>query len=181
MKRFYLLLALLLFALPAHAATVNITWTAPTRMTDGTTITTPITYKLYRGTSAASLTLLVTTPAGALGYQDTNAPAGDVFYAVSAVVGGVESARTGPVTINIPAPAPNPPTGLTLSVVVADTNAYKLRQGVDGFSFVAIGTVPAGTACLAQTVGEYAVVPRGTVKLANRFDVLPLITFAKCA
>jgi hypothetical protein len=54
--------------------------------------------------------------------------------------------------------------------------AYKIRQSVDGIAFVAIGTVPFGTRCIAENpVGDYYRVPRAAVTLASRFDTLPLI------
>ena len=186
--RALLAVLMLLVAGVAEAATVNLTWTPPTKMSDGSTISGPITYRVYRATSAAGIataTAIATTPAGVSGFQDTAAPAGDLWYAVSAIVGGVEGAKTNAVTINVPAPTPNAPTGLTLSVVVADNTVYKLRQGIDGFAFVAIGKAAPNTQCDVRTasdgVSTLNVIPRSAVTLTSKFDTLPLITFAKCA
>ena len=59
--------------------------------------------------------------------------------------------------------------------------AYKQRQAVDGFTYVAIGSVPIDTLCTMQgQAGDYMPVPRSAVKLASKFDTLPLVTYARC-
>jgi hypothetical protein len=59
--------------------------------------------------------------------------------------------------------------------------AYKQRQAVDGVTYVAIGSVPIGTPCTMQgQAGDYMMIPRASVKLASRFDTLPLTVWAKC-
>ena len=175
-------MALLLCVGMAYAGTATLTWVPPTQRTDNTALTDLTSYKIYRGTSATALTTSFTVTAPATTYTDTTAPSGTVFYAMTAIDSlGRESARTAVVSVVIPVADPKPPSGLTAVAVVADTTVYKLRQGIDGFAFVAIGRVPAGTQCLPQSVGEYAVVPRGTVTLFSKFDTLPLIAFAKCA
>jgi fibronectin type 3 domain-containing protein len=175
-----LTLALFFCVSMAWAGTVNLTWTNPTTRTDGSPVTVAQN-KVYRGATCATQTVIATIPV-ATAYVDTTAPAGTPCYAVTALdAAGLESAKSTPATATVPVAPPSAPTGLTTTVQVSDTGAYKLRQSVDGFTFVRIGTVPAGTACAAQTVGEYAVVPRSAVTLASRFDTLPLITFARCA
>lgn len=168
----------------AHAGTVPLTWTLPTKYTDGSNITAPITIRVYRATTQAGLAtapVLTTTAAGATGYTDATAPVGTVWYQVSAVVNGVESARTSAVTVTVPSPTPEAPTNLAATVQVADTNAYKLRQSVDGFQLVAFGTVPAGTVCdVSKVVNGYALVPRAAVTPRSRFEPLPLVAFARC-
>lgn len=42
--------AALFFNVASHAGTATLNWTAPTKWTDGTPITTPLTYNVYRGT-----------------------------------------------------------------------------------------------------------------------------------
>lgn len=175
-----LTLALFFCVTMAWAGTATLTWTNPTTRTDGTPVTVAQ-VKVYRGATCAAQTVIATIPV-ASSYTDTSAPAGSNCYAVTALdAGGLESPKSATATLVVPVAPPSAPTGLAGVVQVSDTGAYKLRQSVDGFAFVRIGTVPAGTACLDQSVGEYAVVPRGTVTLASRFDTLPLITFAKCA
>ena len=176
----FLLFALMFCYANAYAGTVNLTWTNPTTRTDGSAVTVAQ-IKVYRGPTCATQAVVATIPA-ATTYVDNAAPAGSNCYAVSALdAGGLESAKSATATAVVPVAPPSAPSGLSTVVQVSDTGAYKLRQSVDGFAFVRIGTVPAGTQCLAQSVGEYAVVPRGTVTLSSRFDTLPLIAFAKCA
>jgi hypothetical protein len=177
----YVALLLLFVVGLAHAGTATLTWVPPTQRTDNTPLTDLASYKIYRGTSATALTTSFTVTAPATTYTDTTAPSGTVFYAMTAIDSlGRESVRTAVVSVVIPVADPKPPSGLTAVAVIADNTVYKLRQGVDGFAFVAIGTAPVGTQCLPQSVGEYAVVPRSAVTLRSKFDTLPLITFARC-
>jgi hypothetical protein len=99
---------------PPNANAAVLTWTAPTQNTDGTTITAPLTYNVYRGASATALTKL--TSVSALTYTD---PAGSAtpttyFYAITAVEAGVESVDSGVVSKTIAAAAltPGAPTSL---------------------------------------------------------------------
>ncbi len=112
-----ILAVLLCLLVPAaYAATVNISYTAPTQNTDGTPITGAITYKIYGGVQNQSKVLLTTT--SALTYVHTSAPNGVTYcYDVTANVAAVESA---PITgcKAIPAATPNPPTNLTVTVAV---------------------------------------------------------------
>jgi hypothetical protein len=68
-----------------------------------------------------------------------------------------------------------------LPPVTLTTIAYKQRQAVDGVTYVAIGSVPIDTACtMSGQAGGYMIVPRASVKLASRFDVLPVTAWAHC-
>lgn len=121
-----LTIALLLCVCVAYAGTANLTWTAPTTRTDGSALTGAVTYKVYRGSSAAavasSTTALATVSAGTA-YTDTTAPAGTQFYAVSTVdSAGVEGPKANAVSVVIPVAPPSPPTGLTVVAVIAGTN-----------------------------------------------------------
>jgi len=105
----------------ANAGTANLSWTAPTTRTDGSALTGAVSYKVYRGPSAASLTLLTTVTT--VGYTDASAPAGTVWYAVSAVdSAGLESVKTAALSVVIPVAPPSPPTGLSVVAVIAGTN-----------------------------------------------------------
>jgi hypothetical protein len=89
------------------------------------------------------------------------------------------SMLTGAVTV--PAPKPSPPSGVSATVSATNPTAYKMRQSVDGYSFVAIGTVAPGTSCdVNHSADGLTPVPRSAVTLASRFDTLPLVVFAKC-
>jgi hypothetical protein len=93
----------------AYDAQAVVSWTAPASFTDGTSITMPLTYNLYRGTSATALTKL--TNVSALTYTD---PAGSAtpttyYYAVTATCSTcAESAQSGVVSKTIAAPKLTP-------------------------------------------------------------------------
>ena len=99
------------------------------------------------------------------------------LYAINA--SSVMSSATNPVTANVPAAQSLPPVNVTITVTMP--TAYKMRQAVDGFSFVAIGTVPLGTVCGNQFAQGYTVIPRAAVTMTSKFDVKPLIVFAQCS
>lgn len=100
-----------LVASVALAATLTGAWTPPTANTDGSTIAAPITYNTYIGASGAEvlvgagLTTASTTASVAAGAT--------ACLQVTAVVNGVESARTTEVCKTEPFPTPNAPTNVT--------------------------------------------------------------------
>ena len=104
-------------ATQTYLAQATLTWAAPTTNTNGTPITVPLTYNVYRGGSATTLTKL--TNVSALTYVD---PAGSAtpttyFYAVTAICAGcTESADSGVVSDTIAAAAltPGAPVGLAV-------------------------------------------------------------------
>lgn len=155
-----LCLTMLCLSEAARAGTATLSWTLPTKNTDGSAITAPVTIKVYRATTQAGLAtapVLATTAAGALGYTDGTAPVGTVWYQISAVVNGQESARTNAVSTVIPEPVPNPPTGFTVVAVVAGLNMNPVyRINADGTRGTAVlGFVPIGTACTGPVVYTY--------------------------
>jgi hypothetical protein len=180
------------YALTCTAVDGKITtsWTAPTSNTDGTPYTDNAGYNVYRGASATSLAKVKSVGPAITSIDDTGLASGTYVYAVTTVnASSLESAKsatasatvTGSVTTASATASvqsiPNPPTGLT----VINVTAYKMRQNVDSYSFVSIGTVPIGTACNGDHAADgFNVVPRSAVKLASRFDTLPLVVFAKC-
>jgi hypothetical protein len=99
-----------------------------------------------------------------------NAPITDPHYAaIKPLYDAIGAAHDGQYPSRLP------------QVQATDTRAYKQRQAVDGFSFVAIGTIPVGTTCdSTHSVDGYMPVARSTIKLASPFDVLPLIVYARC-
>jgi hypothetical protein len=117
MRTFFCILALLVAgAVRAAAPSATVSWIAPTQNTDLTPITGPITYNLYEGptttiTTAAAqtgiTTVTLTTNIGAI--DGTTA-----CYAVTAVVGGVESAQSNAACKTFPAATPTAPSGLTV-------------------------------------------------------------------
>lgn len=155
-----LCLTMLCLSEAAQAGTANLTWTLPTKNTDGSTITAPVTIKVYRATTQAGLAtapVLATTAAGATAYADATAPAGTVWYQISAVVNGQESARTGAVSTVVPEPVPNPPTGFAVVAVVAGVNVspvYRILQdGTRGEQLA--GFVDVGASCSGRAVFKY--------------------------
>jgi hypothetical protein len=75
---------------PPPTGTAALSWTAPAKNTDGSTISAAITYNVYHGLSAAALTDKV--PVNGLAYTYANLASGTHYFAVTAVVGGSESA-----------------------------------------------------------------------------------------
>src|SRR3989475_5969695 len=100
----------------AGNAQVSLSWSAPSS-NGGSAITN---YKVYRGTSSGSETLLATT-GNVLSYTDNTAINGQVyFYKVSAVNSYGESALSNEASASPSSPtatAPQPPTGLTATGV----------------------------------------------------------------
>lgn len=107
----------------AHAqSSATLSCTPPTKNTDGTSISGPITYTFLHGMSAASLP--DSSPAQTqCGYVWTGLAAGTHYFTVRATVNGATSANSNvaQVTITPPPPIPNPPTGLTVTVNVSVT------------------------------------------------------------
>lgn len=187
-----LLLCALSGAATAADCVANLSWTAPTQNTDNSALAKCSSqtstgdclrgFKVYHGNSASALTttldindrnatsLVVTLP---------NCSSHTHYYAVSAYKGtGHESALStvGNKAFSIVVD-PKPPGNFTVS----DPVAYRMRQSVDGFEFVALGTVPLGTDCDDRDVAGYHLIQRANVTLANQFDTLPLTVFAKCS
>jgi hypothetical protein len=75
---------------PPATGSAALSWTAPAKNTDGSTISGAITYNVYHGLSAAALTDKV--PVNGLAYTYANLASGTHYFAVTAVVGGSESA-----------------------------------------------------------------------------------------
>lgn len=158
MRKLIALFGLLFLSLPAFAGTATLSCAAPTTYEGGTAIPagTAITYKFYRGTSAANVAAS-TTPIGTAAtcaFTDTNAPVGTVFYAATATVGGTESKQTAAVSVVITNPVPNPPSALTVVAVIAGTNFSPVFR-VDergGPLQRAAGLVEAGAACFGPVL-----------------------------
>lgn len=110
MYRLIASLALACLALPAFAADVSLTCTPPTKNTDGSSITGAISYKFYRGTTAG--TYPVSQPSATCATTFTGLSPGVNHFAVTAIVGGVESAFSVPTVATVPNPTPSPPTNL---------------------------------------------------------------------
>lgn len=117
------LLLLSLFALPAMAQaappTATITWVPATTRTDGTTITGPVTFNLYRGVgnggeAAAPYQtgLTGTTFTDTVGLLNGTTECYQMTEVETAT--GLESARTNEACKTFPASPPSAPTSLTV-------------------------------------------------------------------
>jgi hypothetical protein len=115
MKKLAALWTILLNSMVAAAQAVSpvsaaLTWTAPTKNTDGTAITGAITYNVYQGLAGA----LVKVGTGLTTAQDTITtgltPGTTQCFAVTAVVAGIESGQSATACAAIPQPTPGVPT-----------------------------------------------------------------------
>jgi hypothetical protein len=114
-----LLLALAL-STAAYAAGLSayLGWTTPTQNTDGSTITTALTYNAYQGLQGQPLNKIAAGLTVNTLVVSTGLTAGTTqCFAVTALEGTAESAQSnqGCVAVPIPPPSkPNAPTGLTV-------------------------------------------------------------------
>lgn len=178
-----LLFALLLAPLVAFAGTATLTCTPPTTNTDGSTLTNLAGYRFYAGTSPTALVSAaqVANPANCAITLTSLAPATWYFGVKAYNSAGVESALSNVIskTIDTPAPpAPNPPSGLT--VTVSSLTVYTVIKRVDRFVMLPVGTAPPNTQCDAsQQINGYFVVPRAKVTFSG--DVQPDVVVAQCS
>lgn len=179
MKRAILLCLSLMLTALAYAGTAELSWTPPTKNTDGSTI--PATgpdslasYKVYYGTANNALNQSLSAPGSP--FNVTDLANGTWYFAVSAVnASGVEGPRTSVVSRTFAPPTPAAPTGLTVRALTA----YTLVKGKDRFVLLPVGTVPADTPCNPnQTVNGYYVVPTSAVTWSG--TVRPDVVVANC-
>lgn len=177
--------ALCLSASPANAGDAALTWTLATQNTDGSAIpasgptslaATRVEWGTCSGSAFGTVAGQQTVATPATTYTITGLAAGVwCFRAYSRTVAGLESAPTNVVTKTILQSPPQPPGNLT----VAALTVYQFIGTTDAITLLAVGTVPAGTACdPAQSVnGRYAV-PRAAVTWYG--SVRPRVVFAQC-
>lgn len=111
---------LLLALLPlAHAVTppqFTVSWTAPVNNTDGSVISGAITYQMYAGVGPGKEVKLG-TPVSSPPYVITPvAPGTNECVQVTAIVNGVESAKSAEACSTMPLPSPNSPTIITITI-----------------------------------------------------------------
>lgn len=120
MKLIYAFLALLMLGVPVSQAQaapqVTVSWVAPSKFTDGTTIAGAITYQLYVGTSGKEAKF--GNPVTAPPYVITPTPAAgtQVCVQITATVNATESDKTPEACTTVPYPAPSSPTVVTIVV-----------------------------------------------------------------
>lgn len=108
----FAVIVLVVMAGIAYAATTynaHISWTAPTKFTDGSTITGAISYKVTSGASSQTTT--------ATSFDWANASPGQCFT-VSAIVGNLESDQSNPACLG---QKPNAPASITVTVTTTVT------------------------------------------------------------
>lgn len=162
-------------SLSAQTGSAVLSCTPPTLNTDGSTISGAVTYRFYRGTTAASQTTASPVQTSCA-YTFTALATGTHYFSATAIVGGVESAKSAAVSKVIVPPTPNPPSNLT---VQQDQTAYIINQSDNRIVMVPAGTIPMGTVCdtTQQVLGKY-VVDIATVTWAG--SVRSRVAFASC-
>jgi hypothetical protein len=174
MPRILVALAALLFPLIASAATHTLSCTAPTKFTDGTSITTPVAYKFFVSIDGAAEKLLTSTAVTNCGYVVNPAPLGKSCYTATAIAMGAESAHTAQSCLTNAAPAdrdgdgvpdasdacpdvkgtmpdgcptkPEPPT-----LITGSTSAYESRPASTTAPLALVGLAPLGAPCGPET------------------------------
>ncbi len=115
------ILTLVLAAMVAsnvRAGTITSTWRAPTLYTDGSTITSAVTYRVEVGPEGQAFTTSV--PSTALSVSIPNIAPGRWCVRIYAIVAGVDSDPTAPSCVSVPglvAKKPNPAYGVTTTAV----------------------------------------------------------------
>lgn len=90
---------------PVACGTINFTWTLPASMSDGSPLVGLTGFKLYQGTTPASLAALATSfTAASNSYALTGVPGGTWVYAIAAVAAGGEGAKSPVVTAVVACP-----------------------------------------------------------------------------
>jgi hypothetical protein len=190
----FALAVLTLFAVCAHATDLTVKCVAPTAGVDEKGNPGPlpadetITFNVYGAMQGQPLVLLTPTPLAQCLSVRHNVDPGTHCYAVSAVGTRItptetgsytstkEGAQTAPKCATVAPPpiaAPGSPTDVTVTPVTVATTAYMEIQVKDGFSFLAVGTVPLGTPCDAsQRVNNFNVIPASAVTWTGKIHRL---------
>lgn len=160
----YIVAIALLLAGVAHAqtritacnpATPNnalcILWTAPTTNTDGTPITSALTYRVEQQAGTAWTSVATTS---AVQHYLTGLAPGTYTFRVLAIAGGRESLPSNTAGRDVPQPTPNPPIELRVVRVTIWDGVPVYRIASDGHSLTGTmyGQIPAGRSC-----GEFVV------------------------
>lgn len=173
---------------PAHSTDLTVKCTAPINGTDGKPLPSDetITFNLYGAMQGQPLKLLTPTPASACLWVRANVTPGTICYAPTAVgtrgTSTAESAQPTPVcsVVQPPATPPQPPGSPTVTAVTVATTVYMELQVPNGFSFLAIGTVPLGTPCdMTQGINNFNVVPTSAVTWTG--NIHRLAALAACS
>lgn len=160
-----------------------LTWTPPTKRTDGSDLTNLAQYGIFVGGDSANLSKVETIPAGGTTYTLTGLAEGPTFFAMTALdANGVESVKSNSVSKTVVAAsaaanttvtiqsAPNPP----VLTAVEGTVVYELNLTGNGEIRLgrAVGTMTESAVCgtfeWTNWKGEgYYEVPNGTFYLSK--------------
>jgi hypothetical protein len=172
----------------------NLTWTAPDKNTNGSSLTDLSGYNLYRGTSATNLTRIRSLGPSLTSTVDDNLASGTYFWSLTSVnQANLESARSNPVSVAVTGSSasgsataavqtiPNAPT----NVSVTEVTAYEIRPNSTGTLVASrVGVIPLGSLCSAETrkagnVTYHRVDPQ-VVDLVNWPASKPIQAWAQC-
>lgn len=167
----------------AFGGEANLSWTHPTKNTDGSNIATITRTELNYGLCNTAKNGLLATPAPVIvpvAYPAATKTISSLdngawcFQARTVVTGDVSSAWTTFVWKDI-VNTPMPPSNLTVTSGVA----YTVIKAEDKFVLLPVGTVPAGVACdPTQSVNGKYVVPRSSVTWSG--SVRPVVVLGDC-
>lgn len=144
-----------------HAGEAVLTWTAPTKNCNGTSLTDLTGYSVTYGQNRVELPKVLT-------HTVTGLTPGKWWFSLAAVT---PTDRSEFVTVE--------KTVLANEFAVAQSDAFALVKRVDRLVLTKVGTVPVGTPCLAdQTVNGKYVVPRSLVTWSG--TVKPDVVVATC-
>lgn len=153
LRKILLVVAAASLAPLAQAGTVTVTWTPPTTCNDGSALVNCATtgFKIYGALSAQTKVLLASPVASATVQVFNTVTAGNWCYDMTTLAGAQESAHSAQACKVVAAPAPNPPT-----IVTIDAVAYQITKDATGVLVAKrIGVSIKGVSCLpnSQTVG----------------------------
>lgn len=186
MRKFILIVLACLFGHAAYAQTTcggaQLSWTAPTQNTDGSALTNLAGFRIVYGTSATALAQTVQVAnAGVTTYCITGLSPATYYFAVKAYTPTAESANSNVVSKVISSgPMPGIPAAPgTLTIASGALEVYQVVGTDAGFQFLPVGSVPAGTQCIAahQVNGRYRV-PNAAVTWYG--SVKPKVVVAQC-
>ena len=144
----------------ANAADATVSWTYPTKNTDGSSIpasgagsiaSTRVEYGSCSGTAFGTKAgeVAVQAPSASTTITGFAAGATSCFRAFAKNTFGVESAASGVASKAFPPPTPQPPVIVTVDVVVYEIKSHPIEGPKLGR---AVGTVPLGIGCGAEPI-----------------------------
>lgn len=179
----WILFAITFGAQAVYAGDATLSWTAPTQNTDGSALTDLAGFTIYGGTVQGGpygdVSITISNPTTTTFVVSGLTEDTTYFFVVTAFNSADpvrESDFSNEATKTIPPLVPNPPTML----VVQALTAFDIVKQKDKYILLAVGTVPAGTACDPnQTVNGHYAVPSDIVAWFG--NVQPPVVVADCS